>query len=78
MTDNNPDGESLLTYAGFGGAVACCAALELLGGAALVGGLATALGLSTDLTYLAVVGLGGLLAVLLVRGYQQVGGVTHG
>ena len=75
MTDN--DTESLLTSAGIGGVVVCCAALELLGGAALLGGLAAALGLSTGLTYLTVVGLGGLLAVLLVRGYQQVGGITH-
>lgn len=76
MSGSEP--ESLLTYAGIGGAVACCAALELLGGTALLGGLAAVIGVSTGLTYLAVVGLGGILAVLFVRGYQQVGGVTHG
>ena len=61
---------SPLTYAGIGGAVACCAALELLGGAALLGGLAAALGLATGLTYLAVVGLAGLLTAGLAYGYR--------
>lgn len=75
MTNNDP--ESLLTSAGLGGAVVCCAALELLGGTALLGGFAAVLGLSTGLTYLTVVGLGGLLAVLFVIGYQQLGGRMH-
>lgn len=75
MTDN--DAESLLVYAGFGGAVVCCAALELLGGAVLLGGLAAVLGLSTGLTYLTVVGLGGILTALFVLGYRQLGGTAH-
>lgn len=75
MIDN--DAESLLTSAGIGGAVICCAALEFLGGTALLGGLAAALGLSTGLTYLTVVGLSGIFAVLLVLGHKQLGGRTH-
>ena len=63
--------ESLLTYAGIGGAVVCCAALELLGGTVLLGGLAAVIGLSTGLTYLAVIGAGGVSTVLLVLGYRQ-------
>lgn len=74
----DPESDSLLAYAGLGGTVACCAALELLGGTALVGGLAAAVGFSIGLTYAVIVGLGGILAVLFVLGYQQVGGVTHG
>ena len=71
------DSTSLLAYAGIGGAVACCAALELLGGAALLGGLAAALGLATGLTYLAVVGLAGLLATGLAYGYRTDQPQTH-
>lgn len=71
MTD---DTESWLPYAGVGGLTVCCLALEVLGGAAVVSGLAAAIGLSTGLTYAVVVGLGGLLAALLVAGYQQLKG----
>ena len=71
------DPESLLTYAGIGGAIACCAALELLGGAALLGGLAAVIGLSTGLTYLAIVGVGGIITVLLTLGYRQYGGTSN-
>lgn len=69
--------ESLLSYAGVGGAVVCCAALELLGGVAILGGLAATVGLSTGLTYLIVVGIGGILAAVLALGYRHVGEATH-
>lgn len=69
--------ESLLPYAGIGGAVVCCAALELLGGAVLLGGLAATVGLSTGLTYLITVGIGGILAAILTLGYSHVGEATH-
>lgn len=62
---------SLLAYAGVGGVVACCLALELLGGAIILGGLAATIGLSTGLTYLVVLGVGGALAVLLAISYRQ-------
>lgn len=80
MTTDNDDHDrpSLLSAAGLGGAVACCLALELLGGAAILGGLAAAIGLSTGLTYVAIIGVGGILAALLAVGYQQRGGGTHG
>jgi hypothetical protein len=79
MTTNNDDNRtSLLSAAGIGRAVACCLAFELLGGTALLSGLVAAIGLSTGLTYVAVVGLGGILAALLVVGYQQRGRQTHG
>jgi hypothetical protein len=73
------DGESasLLTYAGFGGVAVCCLGIELLGGAAILGGLAATIGLSTGLTYLVVVGIGGLVAALLVLAYRQFGGTSH-
>lgn len=66
------DSESLLAYAGFGGAAICCLGIELLGGAALLGGLAATIGLSTGLTYLVIVGGGALGVVLLVRGHRHV------
>lgn len=66
--------ESLLTYAGLGGAGICCLAIELVGGTAILGGLAATVGLSTGLTYLATVGVGGLVAALLALGYRQFGG----
>lgn len=69
--------ESLLSYAGVGGAVVCCAALELLGGVAILGGLAATVGLSTGLTYLIVVGIGGILVAVLALGYRHVGEATH-
>lgn len=75
MTD---DTESWLPYAGVGGVTICCLGLELLGGAAVVSGLAAVIGFSTGLTYAIIVGLGGLFVVLLVAGYQQLGGRTHG
>ena len=71
------DSTSLLAYAGLGGAITCCAALELLGGAALLGGLAAALGVATGLTYLAVVGLAGLLATGLAYGYRTSQPLSH-
>jgi hypothetical protein len=52
--------ESFLPYAGVGGIAVCCFGIELLGGAAILGGLAATVGLSTGLTYLVVVGVGGL------------------
>ena len=39
------------------GVVACCLALELLGGAVILSGVAAAIGLSTGLMYVTVVGL---------------------
>ena len=68
---------SLLTYAGLGGVVACCLALELLGGAAILGGVAAVVGLSTGLTYLAVVGVAGVLTAFLALSYRQYRGVSH-
>ena len=61
-----------LSYAGLGGAVACCLGLELLGGVAVVGGLGAALGLTVDLAYGGIVVLGGILAVLAAVGYRQI------
>lgn len=71
MSGSDPG--SWLTSAGLGGAAVCCLALELLGGTALVGGLAATIGFSTGLAYAAVVGLGGVLAVVLALGHQQLG-----
>jgi hypothetical protein len=71
------DGSSLLTYAGLGGIVACCLAFELLGGAAILGGVATVLGFSTGLTYLVVVGVASVFTTLLALGYQQYGGASR-
>ena len=62
---------SLLAYAGLGGVAVCCLGIELLGGAAILGGLAATLGLSTGLTYLVVIGVGGALVALLTIGYRQ-------
>lgn len=70
------DDESLLPYAGVGGIALCCLGLELLGGAALLSGVVGAVGVSAEVAYLAVVGIGGLLAVLLVAGYHHVS-VAH-
>lgn len=75
MTD---DSSSLLPYAGLGGLAICCLTLEVLGGAAILSGLAAAIGLSTGLTYAVVIGLGGLATMLLAVGYQQLGELTHG
>lgn len=72
------DADSWLPSAGVGGAVACCLGLEVLGGAAVLGGLATTIGLSTGVTYLAVVGLGGVVALLLAAGYHHIGEVNDG
>lgn len=71
------ESESLLSYVGVGGAVVCCVALELLGGATILGGLATLIGLSTGLAYLVLIGIGGLVAALLALGYRQFRGVSH-
>lgn len=59
MSDDNTP---LTAYAGLGGIAACCLVLELLGGAAILTGVATAIGLSTGLTYVGVAGLVGLVA----------------
>ncbi|WP_254538725.1 hypothetical protein [Halomarina litorea] len=67
------DDESLLPYAGVGGVALCCLGLELLGGAALLSGVVAAVGVSAEVGYLVVVGIGGLVAVLLVAGYQRIG-----
>lgn len=69
-------GDDLLTLAGVGGIVGCCLALELLGGVALVSGLAAASGLSNGILYAAIVGLSGLLAVVLAVGYREFDGVA--
>lgn len=69
---------SWLQRAGFGGAAICCLALELLGGAAVLGAIGAVLGLSTGLTYVAVVGVGGVLAAVLAVGYQRIGATTYG
>ena len=62
---------SLLAYTGFGGAVACCAILEVLGGAAVLGGFGGSLGLATEVTYLTIVGAAGLVAVLFADTYRR-------
>ncbi|WP_255152804.1 hypothetical protein [Halorarius halobius] len=72
------DADSWLPYAGVGGVVACCLGLEVLGGAVVVGGLATTIGLSMGVTYLAVVGLGGLVALGLAAGYHHIGEANDG
>lgn len=71
------ESESVLAYAGVGGVTVCCLGIELLGGAALLGGLAATIGLSTGLTYLVVTGVGGAVAALLALGYRQSQGATH-
>ena len=72
------DADSWLPYAGAGGILACCLGLEMLGGAVVLGGLATTIGLSTGVTYLAVVGLGGLVALGLAAGYHHFEEVNDG
>ena len=67
----NKKDSSLLTYAGFGGVVACCLALELLGGTVVLGGIAATVGLSMGLMYVAIVGLAGVLVALLALLYRQ-------
>lgn len=74
---NGGTSDSVVPYAGVGGIAVCCLGLELLGGAAILGGLATTIGLSTGLTYLAVVGISGLMAVVIAFGYRQFGGVSN-
>lgn len=69
--------ESVVAYAGLGGVAVCCLGIELLGGAAILGGLATAVGFSTGLTYLAVAGMGGVLAALLAVGYRHYQTAIH-
>ena len=68
MSEEN---SSLLPYAGLGGVVACCLALELLGGAVILSGVAAAIGLSTGLMYVTVVGLVGVLVVFLLFEYRR-------
>lgn len=70
-SDTDPDTASAVTYAALGGAVACCAALELLGGAVILGGVAAMIGLSTGVTYLVVVGVTGLLIAASVVAYRR-------
>lgn len=72
------DADSWLPYAGVGGLIACCLGLELLGGAVVLGSLAATIGLSTGVTYLAVVGLGGLVALGLAAGYHHIGEANDG
>ena len=69
--------ESLLPYAGLGGIGVCCLGIELLGGAAIMSGLAATVGLSTGTTYLGVVGVGGLALALLVLGVHQFSEALH-
>jgi hypothetical protein len=71
------ESESLLAYAGIGGAGICCLGIELLGGAAILGGLAATVGLSIGLTYLLVAGIGGLFVALAALGYRRIGGANH-
>ena len=61
----NKEGSSLLTYAGFGGVVACCLALELLGGTVVLGGIAATVGLSMGLVYLTIVVAVGVIVGLV-------------
>lgn len=78
-TDEGPgEGMELIAYAGLGGAVVCCAVIELLGGAIILGGLAAFLGLSTGVTYLAVGGVGGLVAAGAVLAYRRARGRGSG
>jgi hypothetical protein len=72
------DADSQLPYVGVGGVVACCLGLEVLGGAVVLGGLAAKIGLSTGVTYLMVVGLGGLVALGVAVGYHHVGELNDG
>lgn len=76
--DGASQGAELAAYAGLGGVVACCAVIELLGGAVILGGLAAFLGLSTSNTYLSVAGVGGLVAALAVVGYRRVRDAVSG
>lgn len=69
--------ESLLAYAGLGGVAICRLGIEVLGGAAILGGLAATIGFSTGLTYLVIAGVGGVLAALLAVGYRQFQSATH-
>lgn len=78
MSDD--DSESLLAYTGLGGAAVCCLGIELLGGAAILGGLAATIGLSTGLTYLVIVGGGALVggSAARVRAVSGVAGSLGG
>lgn len=69
--------EPVPAYASLGGVAICCLGIELLGGAVILGGLAATVGVTTGLTYLAVAGVGGVLAALLAVGYRQFQGVTR-
>lgn len=68
MTDDNTP---LTAYAGLGGIAACCLVLELLGGAAILTGVATAIGLSTGMTYLVVIGFVGLAVTGMAYLYRR-------
>lgn len=61
----------LVAYAGLGGAVVCCAVIEVLGGAVILGGLAAFLGLSTGTTYLMVGGLAGIGVALAAYAFHR-------
>lgn len=65
------DDVSLTAYAGAGGVAACCLVLELLGGATILTGIASAIGLSTGLTYVGVVGFAGLIATGVAYLYKK-------
>jgi hypothetical protein len=64
---------SILTYAGIGGLTGCCLLIELLGGAAILSGISTVIGLSTSVTFLAAIGFTGLTTAALVYLYQKRG-----
>lgn len=64
MHSDHAEPLSTITYAGPGGVVVCCAILELLGGVALVGGFATATGLSTQITLFTFIGMTGLFVAV--------------
>jgi hypothetical protein len=69
MTEEN----STLTYAGIGGLTGCCLLIELLGGAAILSGISTAIGLSNSIIYLAAIGITGLTTTALIYLYQKRG-----
>jgi hypothetical protein len=67
---------ALLQFSGLGGlavvsSVVCCIGLKIVGGAVLFGGVAAAVGISTDQTTFLVGGLGGVLLAGLVLAYRS-------
>jgi len=74
MSDETDD--SRLPFAGLGsvavvGGVICCMGLKMIGGAALFGGLAATVGLTTDITTFVVGAIGGLTLAAFVVGYRR-------